>query len=133
MSRSILAVVAGAIVMVVGVLAANLVLVPHILAANVPGDAARHGTALAGLLLFDLLVGVAGGYVTARIVSRAPQRQTLVPGTSQVALLVASALVDHGAVSFWWHVGLLVFLVPAVDLGGWLRVARLTSPASANV
>ena len=133
MGRSILAVVAGAIVMVVGVVAANFVLVLLVPAANEPGAAAGHGTALAVLLLFNLLVGVTGGYVTARVAARAPQRHALVLGIVQVALYVASALVDHGGVPLWWHAGMVVFLVPAVYLGGWLRIVQLPSPASASV
>jgi hypothetical protein len=135
MGRSILAVVAGAIVMVVGVVAANFMLVVLVPAASAPGGASGHVTALAVLLLFNLLVGVVGGYVTARVAARAPERHALALalGIVQVALYAASALVERGGVPLWWHAGMVLFLVPAVLLGGQLRASQIPAPASSSV
>lgn len=133
MGRSVLAVIAGALVMVAGVVAMSFVLLRVVPGVDDSGTERRPIVALSLLLCANLFVAVLGGYVTALVAPRDPVRHALALGAVQWVLYVASAVSQRGGVPLWWHVGMAVFLIPLVWLGGqvraWQTAPRRSQPA----
>ena len=128
MGRSVLAVIAGAIVMVTGVVLVSMALVSW-MPQRPTGPSAIPALGL--LLALNLLVACLGGWVTATVAPRDPLRHALALGIVQAVLYAVSALASRGSVPAWFHAGMLVFLVPLVVLGGQVRAwqRRPTPPA----
>jgi hypothetical protein len=132
MGRSVLAVIAGALVMVAGVVAMGFVLVRLVPGVDGTVTERRPIAALALLLSANLVVAALGGYVTALVAPRDPVRHALALGVVQWILYLISALSERSAVPLWWHLGMIVFLIPLVWLGGqvraWQTAPRLSQP-----
>lgn len=127
MIRSVLAVLAGIVVLTATSFAVEAVanpllmrMFPHAL----PNEAALNQSLPAKLfmLLYTALCVAAGGYVTAWVARRFPVGHAVAMGVVQLALTVwAMIALAHRAPLWSWIVG-MVMIVPAAWCGGMLRL-----------
>jgi hypothetical protein len=136
--RSILAVLAGLVVLTVVSFAIEAVADPLLMrlfptALPDPTALARNIPARLIMLAYTLLAVAAGGYVTAWIAPRAKIRHAVIMGAIEIGLtlylLFATAIPQaHQAPAWGFYVGMLL-MVPAAALGGKIRVpVSLTPP-----
>lgn len=124
--RSIWAVVAGALLIIV---ASTLVDVALHLAGVYPavGEPLTHGLALLASS-YRLVIGVAGGWLAARLAPRAPMRHALILGGVGILLgLVGLVLTwNAGLGPRWYPISLVLLALPQCGLGGWIfeRMSR---------
>ena len=124
MIRSIFAVVGGFLVTAVLSLGADGVLV-NLAAGSFTKSGQTESLFLLVLMLFYTLFFLAfGGYVTALIAKRAELAHALVLGLLGLALSVFAAMQNAETMPLWWHLTFLILLVPAVLVGGSLRMVR---------
>src|SRR5262249_54864697 len=121
MGRSIYAVAAGFVVVVVLSLVTDEIL--HVLKVYPPWGVPMYQPALNALALsYRIVYTVVGGYLTARLAPRNPMRHVLVGGAIGVVLgiggIVAATQADLGPI--WYPVAIAVTGFPSVWLGGML-------------
>lgn len=121
-ARTAAAVAAGAVVWAllwVGGAALAGALWPDII---VPGQRLDHAGALAGYVVYSVLVSVAAGYLTARI-ARGRSRAVAMLAGLQLLLGLAIELSAWDKTPAWYHIVFLALLVPAIFFGGnlWQR------------
>jgi len=132
-ARSVIAILAGAIVGIVLSLSTDIAL--HLSGFFPPlGEAAPDG-ALMAATAYRTAYGVLGSYVTARLAPGRPMQHALVLGGvgMAVSLLGAVATWNRGPAfgPHWYPVALIVLAIPSAWLGGWLRVRQSQAKASA--
>ena len=121
MGRSVLAVFAGFVVVVVLSLGIDEIL--HLLKVYPPWGEPMWDPALNALALsYRVVITVLSGYVTARLAPRKPMKHVLVGGLIGVALGIAGVL---GAMKIsmgplWYPIAIAVTGFPSVWLGGML-------------
>lgn len=128
LGKSIWAVLAG----VMGIIIASTLvdLVFHI-AGVFPAPPAPLTDSLALLASsYRLVIGVAGGYLTARLAPDRPLRHALILGYVGIVLGLVGVLAtwNLGLGPRWYPISLVVLAVPQCWLGGWLR-ERQVKPA----
>ena len=125
MARSILAVIAGYLVMAGGVGALSGVMLTVF-----PGIYPEPGKApsLAFMIVtlgYSAFGAVVGGYVTGVIAKRAEVNHALALGAIVVAQGIVAMIMFRGLQPVWYHqIALIVIVAPSVWLGGWLRGRR---------
>jgi hypothetical protein len=133
--RSLLALLAGFVLVVVFSLATDAILhragiLPR------PGTPASDGV-LALATIYRTLYGIAGSYVTARLAPRAPMAHAMIGGTIGLALSIAGAVAtwshpeQFGA--HWYPVALAVLALPSAWSGGRIRTAQLSRPVAEKI
>ncbi len=132
-ARSVIAILAGAIVGIVLSLSTDIAL--HLSGFFPPlGEAAPDG-ALMAATAYRTAYGVLGSYLTARLAPGRPMQHALVLGAlgMAVSLLGAVATWNRGPAfgPHWYPVSLIVLAIPSAWLGGWLRVRQSQAKASA--
>ena len=121
MGRSVLAVVAGFVVVVVLSLGIDEIL--HLLKVYPPWGVPMNEPGLNALALsYRIVITVFSGYVTARLAPRKPMKHVLVGGLIGVVLGIAGVL---GAMQIpmgplWYPIAIAVTGFPSVWLGGML-------------
>ena len=126
MLRSILAVIAGIVVWMVTAFGTDMIvfrLFPQLI------DSTRQRVENVPLLFFILsyclAYSVLGGYVTGTIARRREVLHAFVLGLLQLAMGTAATAANWETAPAWFHVGLLVMLVPANVAGGqWRAVSK---------
>jgi hypothetical protein len=124
--RSITAVAAGFVSVVVLANGTDMILVAA--AGLQPLAEPQHeGRGLSWWLLATVSVyrpfySVVGGYLTAWLAPCRPLRHAVVLGVVGVLLSVYGAVSSWGRTPGWFTVALVVVVLPASALGGWLRV-----------
>ncbi len=124
MGRMILAVLVGAAVWAmlwVGGAQAAQAAFPELLQAGQP---VTHTGALAGYVLYSVLLSILGGYVTAAVASRDPMRAVWALAVVQLALGIGIEVSAWNLAPAWYHLVFLALLVPAMVYGGRLRVTQ---------
>jgi hypothetical protein len=121
-ARTAAAVAAGAVVWAllwVGGAAIAGALWPDII---LPAQRLDHAGALAGYLLYSVIVSVAAGYLTARIAQGTSPAVGMLAGI-QLLLGLAIELSAWDKTPAWYHIVFLALLVPAILFGGnlWQR------------
>jgi hypothetical protein len=120
MTRSLVAVVLGFVVMVVGVVAITAA-VAKVLPASAPANGQPAGT---GYLILSLLYcygfAVLGGYVTGWAAGRAPLVHAIGLGIAMAAMFTAFLKVNADGQPHWYEYALLGTAAPAI-WGGYLR------------
>ena len=121
MVRSILAVIAGYLLMAggIGALAGVMLIV-------LPGIYPEPGKApsLAFMILtfgYSAFGAVVGGYVTGVVAKRAEAKHALALGAVFVLLVIIYMMKFWGLQPVWYPVAPILIVAPAVWLGGWLR------------
>ena len=121
MGRSVLAIVAGFLVVVILSLGIDEVL--HLLKVYPPWGEPMHDPGLNALALsYRIVITVFSGYVTARLAPRNPMKHVLVAGLIGILLGIAGVV---GAMKIlmgpiWYPVAIAVTGFPSVWLGGML-------------
>lgn len=124
MFKSIVAVIVGFIL--VGVLAVAADFAVHA-AAPQAYDATGRTENLAVLvlaLLYTPAFGVVGGYVTAWLAPRNPQRHAAILGVLGLVLSVPVVATHWNDAPAWYHIVSLLTIVPAACLGGRWRAQQ---------
>jgi hypothetical protein len=124
MGRMILAVLVGAAVWAmlwVGGAQAAQAAFPELLQASQP---VTHTGALAGYVLYSVLLSILAGYVTATVASRDPMRAVWALAVVQLALGIGIEVSAWNLAPAWYHLVFLALLVPATVYGGRLRVRQ---------
>jgi hypothetical protein len=130
MIRSILAVLAGPVVIIVtsfGIEAAADPLLMRMFASALPNEAAlRHNPAVwLFTFTYSLLCVAAGGYVTARLAGRRPVRPAIILGLLQSALTIPAMMALPDKAPLWGWILSMVAVIPAAWCGGLLYARRV--------
>jgi hypothetical protein len=127
--RGIGAVVAG-LVLVVGFFLGADALLSAVLpsAGTVPGRPAGPPPFLA--LGFTALVVIAGSFVAARLAPARPIPHALGLGVLLVLLGLIAAFTVHATAPAWYHVAVLLLILPCAWFGGRLREREVSYPAA---
>jgi hypothetical protein len=129
--RSVLAVLAGLVVLTVAAFAieaaSNAVLLSEQFGAADPLAVRQHQVFRAYLLATTLLSVVAGGYTAALIAKTAKIGHAIALGVVEVVFTIGAMIaVDDGTPLWIWAAGILL-LLPAAWAGGWLESRRQSS------
>ncbi len=116
MGRSILAVMAGYLVMAAAVVALFAVCFPNPDVADIPSTK---------FMLFSLAYGfavaIAGGTVTAWIAKRAVMKHALALASGGLIMGIISLISGWGKAPLWYQIGNMLVVVTGVMVGGYLR------------
>ena len=126
--KSIWAVVAGVLFIII---ASTLVDMVFHLAGIFPAPPEALTDSLALLASsYRLVIGVAGGYLTAKLAPDRPLRHALILGYVGIVLGLVGVIAtwNLGLGPRWYPISLVVLAVPQCWLGGWLR-ERQVKPA----
>jgi hypothetical protein len=137
MLRSLLAILAGLIVIIVtsfGIEAAVDPLLMRMFPDALPNEAAmsRNLPAMLFTFAYTFFCVVAGGYVAARLASHHAVRHALILGVLQSALTIPAMIAFSDKAPLWGWIGSMVIVMPAAWWGGviYSRRGRLkTIPA----
>ena len=132
MIRSVLAVLAGIVVLTITSFAIEAVADPLMLRVfphALPDKAALSHNLPASLFLFAYtsLCVAAGGYVTAWLARRSPVRHAVAMGVVQVALTVLAMMSPRIVAPFRNWIATLVLTIPTAWCGGLLRARQTRS------
>jgi len=134
MARSILAVFAGFVAVVVLSLGTDQIL--HVLQVYPPWGEPMYDTGLNALALsYRTIYTLLGGFITARLAPRAPMRHVMVLALIGLAAGTVGAIVAITQADFgpnWYPIAIAVTAYPCTWLGGRLGVktpAGVTTPA----
>jgi hypothetical protein len=127
--RGIGAIIAG-LVLVVGLFLGADALLSATLpsAAPVPGRPAGPPPLLA--LGFTAVIVIAGSFVAARLSPARPIPHALGLGVLLVILEFVAAFTVHDAAPAWYHVAVVLLILPCAWFGGRLREREVTYPAA---
>ena len=76
---------------------------------------------------YEALFALVAGYVTARIAIRRPMTHTLVMGGVVLLGRIPTAMIAWSTAPPWFHIGVLLLIVPAALLGAKLSELRMQS------
>jgi len=130
MGKSIWAVLAGVMGIIIVTTLVDIVL--HIAGIYPPpGEPLTDALALVASS-YRLVIGVAGGYLTAKLAPDRPLWHALILGYVGVALGLVGVIAtwNAGLGPRWYPISLAVLAIPQCWLGGWLR-ERQVKPAAA--
>lgn len=130
MKKSVLAVVLGALFIVVISTAVDSVL--HLTGVYPPWGM-PIGDKLASLALaYRIIIGIAGGWLTARLAPRAPIKHSLYLGLLGTVLGVVGTIStwNSGLSPRWYAIALVILAVPQCLLGGLLRQAGMPNKST---
>lgn len=142
MIRSILAVLAGLIVLTIvafGIEAVADPLLMHLFPAALPDATAltRNFPARLFMLAYTTLAIAAGGYVTAWIARRAPILHAAIMGVIEVAftlyVMIAAPFPEVRQAPRWGFIVGMILMVPAAALGGAVRTKQSSPVTTATV
>jgi hypothetical protein len=130
MLRSIIAVVAGFLFVVVLAVAADAILLTTWPSAFGPTGGSRNVAVLALTLAYTAVFAAAGAYVTAWLAPYGPLRHALALGAISLAISAIAVIGAWDSAPPWYHVVALVQVVPMAWIGGWLRQRQTEPPAA---
>jgi hypothetical protein len=118
--RSILAVLAGYLVLVVGIGVTDFVL--SLLSPSGYPNGPKPG---AKWMIIELVIGafliVCGGYLTASLARRAEMRHALALGVLTATIAAISLIIYHGLQPVWFQLVVVLVAIPAALAGGRLK------------
>ena len=130
LGRSIWAVVAGVLGIII---ATTLVDIGLHLAGIFPAPPEPLTDSLAWLASsYRLIIGIGGGYLTARLAPDRPLRHALILGYVGIVLGLVGVIAtwNLGLGPRWYPISLVVLAVPQCWLGGWLRERQMQGAAT---
>jgi hypothetical protein len=122
--KSIWAVVAGVLVIVIGSTVVDIVL--HLVGVY-PAMTVPLTDALAALATaYRVVISVSGAWLTARLAPSQPMKHALILGAVGTVLGLAGLVATWNKAlgPHWYPIALVVLAVPQCWLGGWLHVRR---------
>lgn len=123
MLRSILAIIAGSVAWMVTALGMDAVLMA--IAPNFfDAGKVKSLPLLLFMMTYSLLFSVLGGYVTALVARRKEMQHALALGLLQFAMGFAATIKFFDTAPLWYHVVFLTLLIPAILIGGQLRLMQ---------
>ncbi len=128
--RSIAAVLAGVVTNIVPAVATDLALRFLGIFPPLTEPDAFSTTQLLFATTYRALYGIAGGYVTARLVADHPVGHALVLGVLGVIACSAGPVAMWGVGHAWYPVALILLALPCSWVGGILRVAQSSRQAA---
>jgi hypothetical protein len=125
MKRSVWAVVAGVLFVVVVTTGVDIVL--HATGVFAPWDQPLDESGAVLALSYRIVISVAGAWLTARLAPTSPMKHAMALGLVGVVLasIGAAATWNLGLGPRWYPVSLVVFAVPQCWVGGWIYESRL--------
>lgn len=124
MLRSILAVVAGAVLWTVLWVPFNLGMQAAFPDIIDPERYLGHVPTLMSYIVMSFVFSVAAGYLTALAAKTKPVRHAFALGILQLALGIGFEVSYWEMLPVWYHLVFLMLLIPGNVLGGMLRAAR---------
>ena len=122
--RSIVAVAAGFFASTVMSLGADLAFRRMSPASfDAEGQPTGEGT-LFGIMAYEVLFAAVAGYVTARLAIRKPLAHALIMGIVVLVGRVPTAILAWNSAPVWFHLGVLLMIVPAALLGAKVGAMR---------
>ena len=124
MLRSILAIIAGSVAWMVTALGMDAVLMalaPQFFDGN---GKVESLPLLLFMMAYSLSFSVLGGYVTAFVAKRKELQHALALGMLQFAMGLAATVKFFDTAPLWYHVLFLTLLIPAILIGGRLRMMQ---------
>jgi hypothetical protein len=118
--RSILAVVAGFIAVVVLSTGTDLALESSGLFPP-PAQQLNRPEVLAIALLYRCVFTIIGGWIAARLAPSRPMRHALILGAIGTAAAIAGCLIMWKLGQQWYAIALVLTAIPCTWLGGWIR------------
>ena len=125
--RSILAVVAGFVLIVVLSFGADFVLRTAAPQAFGPAGNTHDPAMLVAVMGYVLLFVVLGSFVTGWLAPARPLRHALILGVLGLLLTLIPTVMFWRDTPAWYHFGVLVAILPAAWLGGTVRERQLLS------
>ena len=124
MLRSILAVIAGLVTLIVTGLGGDVAL--RGLAPQWFAESGRVENVPALLLMvcYTLIFSVLSGYVAALVAKRQEIKHAFILGLIQLALNIVATIKFSSTAPAWFHLAIIVLLVPATVFGGQLRLMQ---------
>ncbi len=131
MIRSVLAVLAGIVVLTVTSFAIEAVANPWMMRMfpnALPNEAAMNHNVPAKLFMiaYTMLCIAAGGYVTAWLARRSPVRHAVIMGAIEAAMTIGMMIALPGQAPLWSWIAGIVLIVPAAWCGGIIHAKRAT-------
>jgi hypothetical protein len=121
--RSVLVVLAGYLVLAVGI-----GVLDFILSRISPNQYPSGPEPAAKWMIVELAVGTAlvvcGGYLTAALASQKQTRHALALGILTSGLAAVSLAIYHNVQPFWFQLVMVIAAIPAALAGGFLKVRR---------
>jgi hypothetical protein len=132
--RDIVAVAAGAVLWAV-LWVGGTSLATSLLTDVTAGEPVTDASVLLGFIGYSVILSVAAGYLTAALAGGDPMRPVRWLAGLQLLLGIVFEVSAWQLTPVWYHLVFLVLLVPAILLGGRLRIGRgnLASGAAAAV
>lgn len=87
------------------------------------GQASSDGT-LFVIMGYEVLFAAVAGYVTARLAIRKPLAHALIMGAVVLVGRIPTAILSWSTVPVWFHLGVLLLIVPAALLGAKVGAMR---------
>ena len=126
MSRSVLSVVMGYITLVV------LVILTFAILSFAAPEFVHSGPENINLLITTLVSGwgvaIPAGFVTAYLSKKNEYEHVVVLLGAMITLGIVSMYIEQGAKPIWWHVGMMIGVIPFVFFGAWLRMRKKKKP-----
>jgi hypothetical protein len=123
--KSVLAVAAGFVAIVVLSLGADMVLralLPHRFS---PDGAAKDAAVLIIALFYSAAFAVLGCYLAACLSPQNPKRHAMILGCIGLLLSIVATIVNWKTAPIWYHIIALLLILPAAWVGGEMRERQL--------
>lgn len=128
--RSVWAVVAGVLFIVVVTTIADVVL--HLVHVYPPMNQPLPSTYALLATAYRIPIGIAGGWLTARLAPSRPMRHALILGCVGIVLGLVGLVAtwNAGMGPRWYPIALVVLALPETWIGGWLYEKQKSTPAN---
>jgi hypothetical protein len=124
MLRSIVAIIAGSIAWMLTALGMDAVLMALAPAWFGANGRVESVALLLFMMTYSLSFSVLGGYVTALIARRKEMQHAFALGVLQFAMGLVATIKLFDTAPLWYHVLFLTLLIPAILIGGQLRLMQ---------
>ena len=123
MTRSILAVTAGLLSVIILTYIATMVAMVVFITAN--GNPSITPAYLIISTVYIVIFGIIGGFITASISTEAPQRDITILSAMVFLLWIVSSIIQFERQTIWYSLLLVITLPMAVLAGGHIKISRL--------
>jgi len=122
MARSVLAVIAGLLSLIILTYMANMVVAVIFMPGN--NNHALSPIYFGVIAVFIVLFGIIGGFITASVSNETPQRDIAILSAIVFLLWIISSVIQFERQSIWYSLLLLITLPMAVLAGGQIKINK---------